>query len=134
MLLIQSLALNTLFTRFPSTPIPWIRESLKISWIPLLILVLGMDSVQWASQNWAGQSLADAITIIYFLIMLWGLRPEEKLVAIIFVPFSAVAEYLFSQIFELYLYRLEDVPLYVPFGHAILLGTGLILAESYRSW
>ena len=61
------------------------------------------------------QWLADLLAIAYFSVMLWGLHPEERRIAIAFVPFSAVAEYLFSQVFDLYLYRLDMVPLYVPF-------------------
>jgi hypothetical protein len=47
----------------------------------------------------------------------------------LFVPLSALAEGLFSLIFGLYQYRLGGVPLYVPFGHSILLGVAWILTE-----
>lgn len=49
--------------------------------------------------------------------------------ALVFVPFSALGELVFSLVFGLVVPRLGGVPLYVPFGHAILFSTGLLLAE-----
>ncbi len=114
----------------PSRPVFWIRRYvLPIGFVPILVAVLGADSVQLAEMGYSAQWLAGLLAIAYFLVMFWGLRPEERRIALVFVPFSAVAEYLFSQVFDLYLYRLGMVPLYVPFGHAILFGTGLVLAD-----
>lgn len=112
------------------SPIRWIRHYLiPIGFLPILAAVLGADSMQLAGLGYHTQWLADGLAIAYFGLMLWGLRPQERWIAIAFVPFSAVAEYLFSQVFELYLYRLGMVPLYVPFGHAILFSTGLVLTD-----
>ncbi|NEQ95320.1 MAG: hypothetical protein F6K30_01070 [Cyanothece sp. SIO2G6] len=107
----------------------WIRRGLILGFAPILIAVLGVDSVNLADHGYRTQWLADWMAIAYFTVMLWGLKAEERRIAIIFVPFSALAEYLFSQVFDLYLYRLDMVPLYVPFGHAILFSTGLVLAD-----
>ncbi len=57
------------------------------------------------------------------------LKPRQQLVLALFVPLSALGEGLFSLVFGLYRYRLDGVPLYVPFGHSILLGTAWMLAE-----
>ncbi|MEO0408452.1 MAG: hypothetical protein AAF289_13975, partial [Cyanobacteria bacterium P01_A01_bin.135] len=111
-------------------PTPWIRQYLiPLGFLPILIAVLGADSIQLAGLGYQTQWLANLLAIAYFCLMLWGLWPQERWVAIAFVPFSAVAEYLFSQVLELYLYRLGIVPLYVPFGHAILFSTGLVLTD-----
>jgi hypothetical protein len=52
------------------------------------------------------------------------------LAAWLFIPISAVGEGLFSLVFGLYRYRLGGVPIYVPFGHAMLLSVGFLVASS----
>ena len=93
---------------------------------PLVALVLGADF--WYAEN-SEQSIANLLAAIYFLGLLTVLDSQERMMAIIFVPFSALAEYIFSSILEVYTYRLSTVPLYVPLGHAILFATGLMLAK-----
>ncbi|MEM8640265.1 MAG: hypothetical protein AAGG51_15820 [Cyanobacteria bacterium P01_G01_bin.54] len=123
----ESMALTT--KTDVAIPSNWTRYGLIVGFSPILLAVLGADSVKLADLGYATQWLADLIAIAYFVVMLWGLSTEEQWIAVIFVPFSALAEYLFSQVFDLYLYRLDAVPLYVPFGHAILFSTGLVLAD-----
>ena len=74
-------------------------------------------------------ALANIITISYFSMMLFGLTPRQRLMAIVFVPFSLVGEYVFSIVFDLYSYRLGYIPVYVPFGHAILFSVGTLICE-----
>lgn len=106
-----------------------LRYSLIVGFFPLVALVLCADSLWFAEHNLWGQLLADSLTALYLIALLWGLDAEERLMVIIFVPFSALAEYLFSSVFEVYTYRLEAVPIYVPLGHAILFSTGLMLSK-----
>ena len=96
---------------------------------PLVVLVLGADSIWFSGRDFQGQLLADILAGVYFLGLLKALEPEERLMVIIFVPFSALAEYIFSSVLEVYIYRLEFVPIYVPLGHAILFSTGLMLSK-----
>ena len=105
------------------------RYSLIAGFFPLVALVLSADSLWFSEHNFGGQLLADSLTAVYFIVLLWGLDAEERLMVIIFVPFSALAEYLFSSVFEVYTYRLGAVPIYVPLGHAILFSTGLMLSK-----
>jgi len=111
-------------------PLNWIRRFILISFLPLTAIVLSIDSRQLvASQGVNGQPLADVLIISYFLLLLFGLSPKQRLMALIFVPFAAIGECIFSLLFGLYIYRLEMVPLYVPFGHGILFSMGLLVAE-----
>ena len=97
---------------------------------PLLtFLVLGIDSRQLAALGFDGQALSNLLAVGYFLLLLTALRPEQRLMALIFVPFSAIGEGIFSLLFGLYTYRLSMVPLYVPFGHGILFSMGLLVSE-----
>ena len=106
-----------------------LRYSLIAGFFPLVALVLAADSLWFAEHDLRGQLLADSLTALYLIALLWGLDSEERLMVMIFVPFSALAEYLFSSVFEVYTYRLGAVPIYVPLGHAILFSTGLMLSK-----
>ena len=106
-----------------------LRYGLVVGFFPLVALVLGADSLWFSGHSFRGQLLADSLAVAYFFLLLWGLETEERLMVLIFVPFSALAEYMFSSILEVYTYRLEAVPIYVPFGHAILFSTGLMLSK-----
>ena len=106
-----------------------LRYSLIAGFFPLVALVLGADSLWFAEHDLQGQLLANSLTALYLIALLWGLDSEERLMVTIFVPFSALAEYTFSSVFEVYTYRLGAVPIYVPLGHAILFGTGLMLSK-----
>ena len=105
------------------------RYALIAGFFPLVALVLSADSLWFSGRDFGGQLLADSLTAVYLVVLLWGLDSDERLMVMIFVPFSALAEYLFSSVFEVYTYRLEAVPIYVPLGHAILFSTGLMLSK-----
>jgi hypothetical protein len=106
-----------------------LRYSLIAGFFPLVALVLGADSLWFTEHHLQGQLLADGLTSLYLIALFWGLDAEERVMVIIFVPFSALAEYIFSSVFKVYTYRLEAVPIYVPLGHAILFSTGLMLSK-----
>ncbi|MEM9092128.1 MAG: hypothetical protein AAGC93_25755 [Cyanobacteria bacterium P01_F01_bin.53] len=113
-----------------ATPSPLAKRFILLSFPFLVVLVLGQDSLQLVAQGVEhGQLFSDLIIVPYFVALLFALQPEQRLMAFIFLPFSAVAEYIFSLIFGLYAYRLEAVPLYVPFGHAVLFSMGLLVCE-----
>lgn len=119
--------LNKILTFEPSN---WVRRFILISFLPLTTLVLAIDSKQLVTaQGIDGQPFANVFIIGYFLLLLFGLHPEQRLMALIFVPFAAIGECIFSLLFGLYSYRLEMVPLYVPFGHGVLFSMGLLVAE-----
>ena len=120
---------NLLSSFFLAESSATVRRLILISFPFLTALVLGLDSQQLAAQDIDLQGVANAVTIAYFCLLLFALRPDQKLMALVFVPFSAVGEYVFSLIFGLYHYRLWEVPIYVPFGHAILFSTGLLVCE-----
>lgn len=105
------------------------RYLIIAGFVPIVLFALGSDSRLLVERGFDGQILSNVAAPLYFLLVLSGLRPDQRLMAIVFVPFSALGEYLFSLVFGLYTYRLEAVPFYVPFGHAILFSTGLLLAE-----
>jgi hypothetical protein len=105
------------------------RRWLIAGFAPIVLFALGADSRLLLERGFDGQILSNLAAPLYFLLVLGGLRAEQRLMAIVFVPFSALGEYLFSLVFQLYTYKFGTVPFYVPFGHAILFGTGLLIAD-----
>jgi hypothetical protein len=105
------------------------RQILIAAFVPLVVDTLGADSRLLLDMGINGQLFSNIAGPLYLLLVLSGLRPDQRLMALIFVPFSAVGEYLFSLIFQLYQYKFGTVPFYVPFGHAILFSTGLLIAD-----
>ncbi len=96
---------------------------------PIVLFALFNDSAWLNAQGFNGQIISNVAAPLYFGLMLYHLRPDQRLIALVFVPFSALGEYVFSLLLELYSYKFAAIPIYVPFGHAILLGTGLLISE-----
>ena len=102
---------------------------LLIAFWPLTALVLFLDSLGVADSGAPGQLLSNLIAPVYLLLLMGRLQRKQQLMVALFVPLSAIGEGIFSLLFGLYEYRLHSIPLYVPFGHSILMSVGLLLAE-----
>lgn len=61
-------------------------------------------------------ALIVGFAIIYFRV---GKRPREQMLYAVLLGF--IGEHLFSILLGMYTYRLGNVPLYIPFGHAVVL-------------
>lgn len=48
----------------------------------------------------------------------------------VMVFLSYIGELIFCKLLGMYAYRTPDIPLYVPFGHAIVYASGFVMAES----
>lgn len=114
---------------------PWFAQHkgngiylLVIFW-PLTALVLFFDSLTMRAVVPYGQLFSNIMAPLYLLLLLPALQRDQRLMALVFVPIAVAGEYVFSLVFELYTYIEGTVPFYVPFGHAILFGTGLVLSD-----
>jgi hypothetical protein len=96
---------------------------------PLTALVLFCDSAILRATGFPGQLVSDILAPLFLLLLLPHLAPMQRRATLLFVPFSALGEYVFSLVFGLYTYAEGGVPLYVPFGHAILFAVGLLIGE-----
>lgn len=102
------------------TPRPGNHRTLLMA-VPLLLLaILPLDSKDFAARFGSGQWLANIITCGFFLWMLRGASPRLRRLMIIGVGVATAGEVIFSLLIGMYEYRLHNVPLYVPPGHAIL--------------
>lgn len=97
---------------------------------PLTAAVLYCDSRVVALADARGQWLSNLLAPAFLSLMMSRMAPRRRLQVALFVPLSAIGEILFSLVFRFYQYRLDMVPLYVPFGHSILMSTGLLYADT----
>jgi hypothetical protein len=110
--------------------LPSLRVWLMLVFWPLTAFILWLDGSAVSGGEMNGQFFANLLAPLFLALLVAQLPPPRRLSALLFVPLSAFGEWLFSIGFGLYDYRLGEVPIYVPFGHAILLSIGLLLAES----
>jgi hypothetical protein len=81
-----------------------------------------------------GQTLTNAGVWALFL---WGLRradARQQLCLTACVVYATMGEIFLSLVWGLYDYRLANIPLFVPPGHALLFTLGFLLAARVKDW
>ena len=81
-----------------------------------------------------GQTLTSVGVWSAFLYWLRGAPPDDQLALGICVLYATLGEIFLSLVWGLYEYRLANIPLFVPPGHALLFMLGRVLAERARDW
>lgn len=94
----------------------------------LLGLILDQQLEFW------GQTLTNLLVWTLFLHWLRQAQGEDKVALIACVVYATLGEIFLSLIWGLYEYRLANVPLFVPPGHALLFMLGTIAASRLRDW
>ena len=84
------------------------------------IVGLFLDSFYMVKITENAQFYANTLMIIVFGIIFFRVHHRVKEYMIAAVIIAYVGEYLFSILMGMYTYRLENVPHYVPFGHALV--------------
>ena len=88
----------------------------------IFVFLLFFDSIYFVENIYNSQTPINIIMIIGFIVMYWRANPRTKELMIYAVILGFGGEYLFSRALGMYTYRLENVPFYVPLGHAALYG------------
>jgi len=88
----------------------------------LMVVVCFLDSTWLAQRFDHGQGAANVIMLAYFVWMYRDAPPRLKALMKYGVVVATVGEVFFSLVVGMYEYRLANVPIYVPPGHAILYG------------
>ncbi len=83
-------------------------------------IVMAFDSPVLAEIFPYGQGIASLMTFTYFLLTFQKAPPRLKKIMLAGLLVGLAGEVLFSLKIHMYEYRLENIPLYVPPGHAIL--------------
>lgn len=98
--------------------------------LPFTFIALAVDSVGFLQNYFDGRWLINILGILYFLIFFYFADTQLRKLMFVMVFFSYLGEIIFCKILGMYEYRSEPIPLYVPFGHAIVYGSGYIFAHT----
>ena len=96
----------------------------------LILIGLAFDQVV---EFW-GQTLTNVAIWAAFLYLLRRAGPGDQLALVLCVFYATLGEIFLSLVWGLYEYRLANVPLFVPPGHALLFMLGSMLAARARDW
>ena len=104
--------------RSPALPVP-----VTLTWVPLVLLL------DRGADIWFQRALGAGT----WLLLLALLRRESPLVraqVAVVVAFATAVEYTFSPLLEVYVYRLHNVPAFVPPGHGLVYLCALAIGRS----
>ena len=74
--------------------------------------------------------ITNIAAIIYFSLLFFSVKIYLKKLMIVMVVLSYIGELIFCKLLGMYTYRTAFIPLYVPFGHAIVYASGFIFAHT----
>lgn len=100
--------------------------------VVIILLIVGLFIDQ--KMAWWGQSLTNLIIWIVLLAFLRTVTPAMQVSLVLCLGYSTVGEMFLSLVWGLYEYRLHNVPLFVPPGHALLFTLGLLSAQKMPEW
>ncbi|MGH8892914.1 MAG: hypothetical protein ACRDWY_06355 [Actinomycetes bacterium] len=112
--------------RAPGRVIPaWVDlpVAVAITWVPLVLVLDRGAGVGW-------QRLLGAGTWLLLLALLRRETPLVRAQVAVVVVFATAVEYTFSPVLEVYVYRLENVPAFVPPGHGLVYLAALAIGRS----
>jgi hypothetical protein len=81
-----------------------------------------------------GQTLTNAGVWALLLYWIYVAPREQRLTLVACVSYSTLGECFLSLVWGLYDYRLGNIPLFVPPGHALLFMLGAMIAVRVRDW
>ncbi len=102
------------------------RKPLGVAFIVLFVLGLLLDQTV---PVW-GQWITNVVVWCVFGGLLWLANAEARFSLLICVLYATLGELFLSLVWGLYEYRLHNVPLFVPAGHALLFTVGVWVAPA----
>lgn len=94
------------------------------------LAALGIDSVYFASNYFDGRQITNLFAIVYFSLFFLVSDSRLKKLMFVMVFLSYIGELIFCTLLRMYDYRTVVIPLYVPFGHAIVYASGYVFAHT----
>jgi predicted membrane protein len=102
----------------------------KIGLFILFVLVLFFDSEYFAFNISSSQIWINTLMLLGFCIFFIRATSRIKELMLYAVILGFIGEYFFSRGLNMYTYRLENVPFYVPIGHAALYGRVFMFSKA----
>lgn len=94
------------------------------------IVALGIDSVFFTNHYFDARQITNFLAIGYFSILFYVSDSRLRKLMLVMVVLSYIGELLFCKLLGMYAYRTLAIPLYVPFGHAIVYASGFIISQT----
>lgn len=94
------------------------------------IIALGIDSVLFTEYYFDARQITNFLSICYFLVLFFVSDSYLRKLMFTMVLLSYLGEIIFCKLLGMYSYRSGAIPLYVPFGHAIVYASGFIFAHT----
>jgi hypothetical protein len=101
----------------------WRTPLTVLVWIPV---TLSLDHGSTLTQ----QYLLGALTWVLLLVLLRRESTSVQLQTVIVIAFATAVEYTFSPLLEVYTYRFDNVPAFVPPGHGLVYLAALTMGRS----
>jgi len=118
-------------------PAPTVRAAATVrastADLALAAAVVGWITVILLADTSASLPQQRGLGLLTWAGLLLALRREERLVRVqtaVVVGFATAVEYTFSPLLEVYVYRFDNVPLYVPPGHGLVYLAALALGRT----
>lgn len=94
------------------------------------VVALWVDSVYFYNSYFDGRNLTNIAAIVYFYLFFLSSQSYLRKLMVVMVFLSYIGELIFCKLLGMYAYRTQDIPFYVPFGHAIVYASGYVFAEA----
>jgi hypothetical protein len=94
----------------------------------VVITTFGLGADHFATRT--QQNLLGLCDTILFLFVLRYFTPMERVTALVVVAVATWSEFVGSVLWGLYVYRLDNLPLFIPAGHGLVFLTGLRLSQT----
>ncbi len=94
------------------------------------LLALGIDSVYFKENYFDGRQITNILAIVYFSFFFRFSDAYLRKLMVTMVLLSYIGELIFCTLLGMYNYRTTLIPLYVPFGHAIVYASGYVFAHT----
>lgn len=94
------------------------------------VLVLGIDSVYFTAHYFDARNAANLLSILYFTGFFFSSKSHLRQLMLVMLVLSYIGELIFCKLLGMYEYRTPEIPLYVPFGHAIVYSSGFVYAHT----
>lgn len=115
------------------------ESDLSISLLLLVVIVgtpffLFMDSPWFTALTPYGQEITNGIMVVIYCVFLLVARRKLYWLILLMTIASLSAETLGSLVLVLYQYRLKNIPMYIPLGHAIIYGSIYLFCKQPFVW
>ncbi len=103
---------------------------LAFSFTVFTIVALWIDSVFFTNHYFDARQITNVLAVGYFALLFQAAGATLRKLMLVMVLLSYIGELIFCKLLDMYAYRTSAIPLYVPFGHAIVYGSGYIFAHT----